>query len=60
VTLAVCSIPQAIVLPVGETAVDIAAAQNFSFILTDSGNVFGFGSDDKNSRCPFYESSFRP
>ena len=50
VTLAVCSIPQAVCLPVGETGVDVCAADNFSFILTDAGNVFGFGSDDKNTR----------
>lgn len=50
VSLAVCSIPQVINLPIGETGADVCAAENFSFVLTDAGNVFGFGSDDKNAR----------
>jgi hypothetical protein len=41
---------QLVCLPVGETAVDICAAENFSFILSDTGAIFGFGSDDKNKR----------
>ena len=50
VSLAVCSIPQVINLPIGETGADICEVGNFSFVLTDAGNVFGFGSDNKNAR----------
>ncbi len=44
---------QVVSLPVGETGVDICAAENFSFVLTDAGNVFGFGSEEKSSRFEF-------
>ena len=50
VSLAVCSVPQVVSLPAGETAVDICAAESFSFVLTDAGTVLAFGSRDKNLR----------
>lgn len=53
--LAVCSIPHAISLPVGETGVDIAATENFSFVLTDAGNIYKFGANDKNKRSSFVQ-----
>jgi hypothetical protein len=37
-------------LPVGETALDICAAENFSFILSDVGNLYGCGTDEKSGR----------
>lgn len=43
-TLAVCSLPQQIMLPVGETVTDISAVDNMSFILTDIGSVYSCGS----------------
>ncbi len=49
-TLILYFLLQVVCLPVGETAVDICAAENFSFILSDTGAIFGFGSDDKNTR----------
>ena len=41
--MSVCSLPKLISLPTGETASDITAVLNNSYILTDVGNVYGFG-----------------
>ena len=43
--MAVCSLPQRLDLPVGETATDITAIKNTSFILSDVGNVYSFGNN---------------
>ena len=42
--LAVCPMPQLIPLPTGETACDVTASKSQSFILTDIGNLYTFGS----------------
>ena len=47
--LAVCPMPQAIILPTEETASDISASENQSFILTDIGHVYTFGSNIESS-----------
>ena len=49
--LAVCPMPQLIPLPTGETACDVTAAKSQSFILTDIGHVYTFGSitDEESS-----------
>ncbi len=47
--LAVCSTPQLLKLPTGETARDIAASNNQSFVLTDSGSVYFCGTSSPES-----------
>ena len=44
--LAVCSIPKQILLPIGEVASDIAAINDQSFILTDTGSLYSCGEKD--------------
>ena len=43
----ICSTPTEVPLPTGETARDIAAFENRSLILTDSGKVYCFGGGSK-------------
>ena len=50
-SLPVCSIPKMISLPTGETASDIAALDDLSVILTDSGHMYACGkTEPSNSR----------
>jgi hypothetical protein len=43
VGLAVCPLPQPIILAVNEIAIDICADGNLSFIATDKGNIYKLG-----------------
>ena len=36
------------ILPVGETATDICVIENISFVLSDVGNVYSFGTNEPN------------